>query len=185
MDPTAELSFDCIKCTFYIQEFWAICACPEKQRVPWIHCTEYVFLSFRIFEQLALALKNRVPLEFFTVLRILFTFRIFEQLALALKNKVALEFFTALNMYFLSFRMFEQLALAPKYFNTGEAAAPTDSYAYVYELWYGSRYVKVTSIRSFLLSAILLLNYRNRPWKRKSFLFYRWTCVKATMIRVQ
>jgi len=67
-------------------------------------------------------------------LRILFTFRIFEQLALALKNKVALEVFTALNMYFLSFRMFEQLALAPKYFNTGEAAAPTDSYAYVYEL---------------------------------------------------
>ena len=28
---------------------------------------------------------------------------------------------------------------------------------FMYELWYGSRFVKVTSIRSFLLSAILLL----------------------------
>ena len=42
------------------------------------HCIEYVFLSFRIFEQLALALKNIVALEFFTVLNILFTLRIFE-----------------------------------------------------------------------------------------------------------
>jgi len=51
----------------------------KKQSCPEIfHCTEYVFLSFRIFEQLALALKNRVDLEFFTVLKILFTFRIFE-----------------------------------------------------------------------------------------------------------
>ena len=51
------------------------------------------FLLFRIFQQLALALKNRVALEFFTVLNILLTFRSFEQLALALKNRVALEFF--------------------------------------------------------------------------------------------
>jgi len=35
------------------------------------------FSSFRIFEQLALALKNRVALKFFTVLNVLFTFRIF------------------------------------------------------------------------------------------------------------
>jgi len=41
-------------------------------------------------------------------------FRIFEQLALALKNRVVLEFFTALKTYFLSFRIFEQLALALK-----------------------------------------------------------------------
>jgi len=46
------------------------------------------FLSFRIFEQLALALKNRVALKIFTVCNILFAFRIFEQLALALKNRV-------------------------------------------------------------------------------------------------
>jgi len=38
--------------------------------------------------------------------------RIFEQLAFALKNRVALELLTVLKMYFLSFRIFEQLALA-------------------------------------------------------------------------
>jgi len=46
-----------------------------------------ILFTFRIFEQLALALK------FFTVLNILFTFRIFEQLALALKTEFALQFF--------------------------------------------------------------------------------------------
>jgi len=58
-------------------------------------------LSFRIFEQLALALKNRVALEFFTVLNMYFlSFRIFEQFALALKNRVALKFFTVLKYFF-------------------------------------------------------------------------------------
>jgi len=61
-----------------------------------------------------LVLKNRVALEFFTVLNIRYTFRIFEQLAVALKNRVALIFFTVLNMYILLFRIFEQLALALK-----------------------------------------------------------------------
>jgi len=46
-------------------------------------------------------------------LHILFTFRIFEQLALALKNRRSPEL-TVLNVYFLLFRMFEQLALALK-----------------------------------------------------------------------
>ena len=31
--------------TFYIQDFWTTCACPEKQRVPWIHCIECIFFS--------------------------------------------------------------------------------------------------------------------------------------------
>ena len=57
---------------FYIQDFWATCTCPEKQRVLWIHCTEYVFFIIQIFEQLALALKNRVTLEFLTVLKYFF-----------------------------------------------------------------------------------------------------------------
>jgi len=48
------------------------------------------------------------------VWNILFTFRFFEQLAIALKNRVAMIFFTLLNMYFLLFRIFEQLALALK-----------------------------------------------------------------------
>jgi len=28
-----------------IQDFWATYACPEKQRVPWIHCIEYIFFT--------------------------------------------------------------------------------------------------------------------------------------------
>jgi len=51
------------------------------------------FLLFRIFEQLALALKHRVALEFFTVLKYILLFRIFEQLALALKTEFAPKFF--------------------------------------------------------------------------------------------
>jgi len=50
------------------------------------------FLLFRIFEQLALALKNRFALEFFTVLKYILLFRIFEQLAVALKTEFALKF---------------------------------------------------------------------------------------------
>jgi len=56
-----------------------------------------ILFTFRIFEQLALALKTECPE--------IFTFRIFEQLALALKIECP-EIFT--------FRIFEQLALALK-----------------------------------------------------------------------
>jgi len=55
---------------------------------------------FRIFEQLALGLKNRVAQKFFAVWNILFTFSIFEQLALALKNRGCPEFIV-LNVDFL------------------------------------------------------------------------------------
>jgi len=70
------------------------------------------FLSFRIFEQLALALKNRVALKLFIVLKYFLSFKIFEQLTLALKTDFALN--PILNIYFLSFRIFEQIALALK-----------------------------------------------------------------------
>ena len=49
--------------------------------------------SFRIFEQLALALKTDCDLKFYTVMNVLFTFKIFEQLVLALKTEFALKFF--------------------------------------------------------------------------------------------
>jgi len=45
------------------------------------------FLSFRIFEQLTLVLKNRVAQKCFAVWNILFTFRIFEQFACACPEK--------------------------------------------------------------------------------------------------
>jgi len=48
------------------------------------------FLSFRIFEQLALALKNRVVLKFINVLEYFLSFRSFEQLTLAVKTEFAL-----------------------------------------------------------------------------------------------
>jgi len=89
------------------------------------------FLLLRVFEQLALALKNRVALKFFTEFKYFLSFRIFEQLALALKNRVALKFFTVFK-YFVSFRIFEQVALALKtefslkIFKPGEAATAPD-----------------------------------------------------------
>jgi len=46
-----------------------------------------MFLSFRIFEHLALALKNRVDLKIFPVLKYFLSFRTFVQLALALALK--------------------------------------------------------------------------------------------------
>ena len=65
---------------FIIQDFWATCGCPEKQSGhELIHCIEYILLSTRSFEQLALALK------IFTVLKHFLSFRNFEQLSLALK----------------------------------------------------------------------------------------------------
>ena len=59
--------FHCIEYVFSIaQDFWAICSCPGKQSFLGIfHCIEIFFLSFRIFEQLALALKTEFALKFF------------------------------------------------------------------------------------------------------------------------
>jgi len=60
-----------IESFFTVHDFWATCAC----------------------------LKNRVVWEFLTVLKYILSFRIFEQLALALKNWVALKFLIVLNIY--------------------------------------------------------------------------------------
>ena len=49
-----------------------------------------MFSPFRIFEQLALALENRVFPENFHCIEYTFTFRIFEQLALPCKTECAL-----------------------------------------------------------------------------------------------
>jgi len=57
-----------------------------------------LFFTIQDFEQLALALKNRVCPEIFHCIEYTFTFRIFEQLALALKNRVALKIFTVLSI---------------------------------------------------------------------------------------
>jgi len=51
------------------------------------------FLLFRIFTQLAFALKNRVALKIFSVFKYFLSFRIFGQLALALKTEFVLKIF--------------------------------------------------------------------------------------------
>ena len=97
---------------FYHSEFWTTCNCPEKQSCPEIfHCVEIFFISQDL--QLSLTLKTECALKIFTLFNILFTFRIFEQLALALKNRVCPEF-TAMNIYFLSFRILNNLRLPEK-----------------------------------------------------------------------
>jgi len=118
------------------------CACPEKQRVPWIHSTDYIFFIIQeiwvirtcpektelprnfslyglyhfthwIFEQLVLSQKNRGFPEFTVPNIYCLLFRSFEQPALSLKNKAALEFFTVFNMRY-TFRSSEQIALVLK-----------------------------------------------------------------------
>jgi len=68
-------TFHCVEIFFIFQDFWATCACPEKQSVPWIHCIEYIFLIIQNFEQHALALKNRVYPEIFHCVEIFFNFQ--------------------------------------------------------------------------------------------------------------
>jgi len=92
------------------------CACPEKQRVPWyFHCIEHAFFIIQHILATSASPENRVDQKCFALWNILFTFRIFEQLAFALKNRGCPEF-TILNVFFLLFRIFEQLALALKIF---------------------------------------------------------------------
>jgi len=78
---------------FFIQKFEQLALALKNRVCPELyHCVEIFFTIHRIFEQLALALKTEFALKIFTVLNILFTFRIFEQLLLALKNKECPEF---------------------------------------------------------------------------------------------
>jgi len=103
----------CIEIFYIFQDFWATCACPERQKVPWIHCIEYIFLCFSILNNLRLPWKTEFALKCFTVLKYFISFRIFQQLALSLKTESALKIFTVWNILF-TFSIFEQLALALK-----------------------------------------------------------------------
>jgi len=89
---SASWNFHCIEYSFYIQDFWANCACPETKRVSWKFSPYWIyFLHSGFLSNLRLPWKTACALKFLTVLNILFTFRIFEQLALALKNSVCPE----------------------------------------------------------------------------------------------
>ena len=67
------MNIHCIENIFAVHDFGATCACPEN---------------------------NRVALKIFVVVNILFVFRIFEQLALALKNRVSPESFHCIEYIF-------------------------------------------------------------------------------------
>jgi len=135
--------FHCIEYTFYIQDFWAICACPYKESVPgnfslyWIYflhsgvlshlhlpwkqsVTWNILLYWKYYStsgflsNLRLRWKTECALKFFTVVNILFIFRIFEHIcAWPEKQSVPCIFFTVLNILF-TFRIFEQHPLALK-----------------------------------------------------------------------
>jgi len=97
-----------------------------------------ILFTFRMFEQLLVALKNRVCPEF----TVFFILQNFEQLVLALKNRICPEIFHCIEI-FLSFRIFEQLDLAlktefalnfssrgggrpPALYATGDSTGPTN-----------------------------------------------------------
>jgi len=77
-------------------------ACPENRVSPEIfHRIEYIFYYSGFLSNGACPeKKNRVAQKSFTALNILHTFRNFEQLAFALKNKGDPEF-TVLNIFFI------------------------------------------------------------------------------------
>ena len=48
-----QVNIHCIEIFFTVQDFWATCACREKQSLPWNLSLYWIyFLPFRIFEQL-------------------------------------------------------------------------------------------------------------------------------------
>ena len=98
---------------FTTQDFWATWDCPEKQSLPWIFllCWIYIFYHSGFLSNLRLPWKTEFTLNIFIVLKYFLSFRFFEQLALALRNRVSLKILTVLNIHFLSFRVSEQLTL--------------------------------------------------------------------------
>jgi len=92
------------------------------------------FFIIQHFEQLALALKNRVAPNFFTVLKYFYLSWLLSNLCLPWKDEFALKFFSVLK-YFLSFMAFEHLVLALKtmfalnFSSWGGGGRPPASYA--------------------------------------------------------
>ena len=100
---------------FTIKDFWETLRFPWKRELSWkfsLHVLNIIFI-FRIFEQLALALRNRVALKLFTVLNIYFYVQDFWATWACPKNRVCPDIFDCIEFGLLfTFRIFEQLALA-------------------------------------------------------------------------
>jgi len=109
---------------------------PEKQSCREIfHCIENIFYQSGFLSNLRLPWKTELPWNFSLYWKYIFIIQGFWATYPWPKEQSHPEIFTVLNIYFLSFRIFEQLALALKtefalkFFETGGAAAPPDSYA--------------------------------------------------------
>ena len=123
---------------FYIQDFWASCACPKKQSWPEnFPCIE-IFFNIQDFWAACACPENRVCPEF-TVLNIyLLPFRIFEQLALAVKNTNCPEIFHCIKIFFIIQDFLASCAcpenrVCPEIFQNnggGRPPRPPASYAY-------------------------------------------------------
>jgi len=115
------------------QDFWATCSFPDNQSCPGIfHCIGYIFYHSGFLSNFALALRNRGCPEFIVLNMYVLSLRIFEQSALALKNRVALEFFTVLNVFFIIQDFWATSAcpekrVCPDIFQSRGAAVPSDS----------------------------------------------------------
>ena len=57
--------------SFTIQDFWAICACPETQSLPWKFSLYWIYFHIQDFRATCPCLKNKVCPEF-TVLNYIF-----------------------------------------------------------------------------------------------------------------
>ena len=109
--------FTVLKYFLSFRTFEQFVAWPEKQSVPWIHCNEYIyiFLIIKNFEQLAHALKNIVCPEILHCIEIFLSFRIFEELVLALKTEFVIVWsFSLYWIYFLHSGCFSNLCLPLK-----------------------------------------------------------------------
>ena len=131
--------FHCIEYMFFIiQDFWASCACPEKQSWPEnFPCIE-IFFNIQDFWAACACPENRVCPEF-TVLNIyLLPFRIFEQLALAVKNTNCPEIIPCIKIFFIIQDFLASCAcpenrVCPEIFQNnggGRPPRPPASYAY-------------------------------------------------------
>ena len=122
-EKQSVLWIHCIECTFHHSEFWTTCPCPENRVCPEnFHCIEYSF-TFRIFEQLVLALKNSVP-WIHCIEYIVFIFQNFEQPALVLKNRICPEVFHCIEIFFIFQNFwttcaFPENRVCPEFFSWG------------------------------------------------------------------
>jgi len=132
--PPSELH--CIETFFTVHDFWATCACPEKNRVALkIFTAVNILFTFRIFNSFRLPRKQSFPWIFFTVLNIFLTIQDFSATAFHLgKRRLPKWIYTVLKI-FSPFTNFEQIALALKKQSCPEIFHCIEHTFYIQEFW--------------------------------------------------